>query len=478
MSETAIKSNTLYYGDNLSWLRDHDYFPNDSVDLIYLDPPFNSNADYNVIFKEQDGRRSESQLHAFGDTWRWNSEASELALERLSNANPDIANLIKWLGSQGDSFSKSTAAYLGMMATRLIELHRALKSTGSLYLHCDPTASHYLKLLLDQIFGAKNFQNEFIWYYSGGGASKKRWARKHDTILFYSKSNEWVFNADAVRTPHKWTKGQHRADGSLRDYQRGKLADDVWEHHSLMPWSLERSGYETQKPQKLLERIISASSRKGEVVLDPFCGCGTTIVASQKLHRKWIGIDITHLAIFLVEKRLRDSFGETVASTYDIKGNPNDIDSAQVLWNSNTREFELWALSLVGAKPRPRNGGVDGVLGFYDKDRKVQKIVVQVKGGETLTPSFVRDLMGTVENEKAAIGLLITLHSPTSGMTELAVHSKPYKSEFWQHSYPSIQIRTVKELLIEGKKFDLPPEVATFKQSERIREQGHTETML
>lgn len=537
-----MKTNVLYYGDNLVWLRDHDKFPNESIDLIYLDPPFNSNADYNVIFSEPSGVESQAQLRAFDDTWKWDSEASALALNELSSNAPDIAEFISWLGSKRDKASRSMAAYLGMMATRLLELRRVLKPTGLIYLHCDLTAGHYLKIIMDALFGIENFVNEIIWQRIRVTKAQTRgFGNVVDVLLFYRKSNTITFHpqfrpldpryidshykkdpetgrlfrtvsmlqkgsgpprkfGDRVLTPPEgrhWIWGQDRIDQAMKaglirftskgrpekiqyfDDAKNDVVDNLWTDISpINAQAKERLPYPTQKPQALLERIINASSKEDDVILDPFCGCGTTLVAAQKLNRRWIGIDITHLSIYLVEQRLQDSFGKAIKDTYDVHGNPYDVPSAQALWDKDTKEFELWALSLVGARPRAQDGGVDGVLGFVDKDRKVQKIVVQVKGGETLTPSIVRDLMGTVDKEKAAIGLLITLHNPTSGMIELAVHAKPYKSALWNRSYPSIQIRTIKELLIGGKEFDLPPQVSPLKKAARISEQGYTELML
>jgi len=242
----------------------------------------------------------------------------------------------------------------------------------------------------------------------------------------------------------------------------------------------ERTGYQTQKPLGLLERIIQSSSKKGDVVLDPFCGCGTAVIASQSLDRKWIGIDITHLAVWLIEQRLKDSFGESIKDAYEIQGSPRDIASAQALWNKNKKEFELWALKLVDARPRAWDGGVDGLLGFVDEANKVQTIVVQVKGGESLTPSMIRDLIGTVEKEKAAMGLFITLHEPQPGtdIISLAIHAGSYKSALWDKSYPRIQIRTIRELLIEGKQFALPPRISLLKKAATIRERPHTKPIL
>ena len=234
----------------------------------------------------------------------------------------------------------------------------------------------------------------------------------------------------------------------------------------------ERLNYPTQKPEGLLERIIRASSKEGDLVLDPFCGCGTTVAVAQRLNRRWIGIDVTWIAIDLVEKkRLLATYGESLKGTYLVKGNPTDNESAEALAKKNKKEFELWAISLVpDAGPREHDGGVDGVLGFQEHNRKVRKVVIQVKGGETLTPSIVRDLIGTVEKENAAIGLLITLRKPTSGMQELATHAGKYvyHTPLWEKEYFRIQIRTIAELL-EGKTFDLPSGESPVKKSERLK---------
>lgn len=526
----TMAPNKLYYGDNLVWLRNHDHFPNESVDLIYLDPPFNSNADYNVIFNEPSGEESPAQLRAFDDTWKWDNEASAQALRELSTDSPDIAEFISGLGARKDKASRSMAAYLGMMAIRLVELRRVLSHTGSIYLHCDSSASHYLKMLMDSVFGLDNFRNEIVWKRFNFHADARRFGRVSDRILFYTKSSKYKFsklrapfsddyieskfthyepngrrfrlsdlNPPGGRGPvyeyHGVTKAwrytkekmlqleaENRiyTDSKIPQLKRylheleGQAVHDIWvDINPINSQAIERLPYPTQKPEALLERIISASSNAGGIVLDPFCGCGTALVVAQKLKRKWIGIDITYLSIDLVEQRLIDTIGPKVKKTYDVYGNPYDVPSAQRLWSKDTKEFELWAISLVDARPRATDRGVDGVLGFMEKDRKVKKIVVQVKGGETLVPAFVRDLIGTVENEKAAMGLLISLHEPTSGMKELAVHAGNYKSELWNKSYPRIQIRTIQELLMEGKQFDLPAsQVSLFKKAERFKERG------
>ena len=264
-----IENRTLFTRDNLDILPGID---SESVDLIYLDPPFNSNRTYAAPIG------SKAAGAAFKDTWTL-SDTDDAWWGLIADKQPSLYKVIDAAGEVG---GKGDKAYLIYMAMRLLEMSRILKTTGSIYLHCDPTMSHSLKLTMDAVFGDDNFQNEFIWYYGGGGASRERWGRKHDVLLFYTAGKKWTFNADAVRTPHKWDKGQKRADGSERNYRKGKLADDVWLHHSLMPWSKERTGYPTQKPLALLERIVKASSNEGDMVFDPFCGCATTLIAAEK----------------------------------------------------------------------------------------------------------------------------------------------------------------------------------------------------
>ena len=315
-----MPENVLYYGDNLDILRR--YVQDESVDLVYLDPPFKSNQDYNVLFVEQNGSRSKAQIRAFEDTWRWDLGAAE-AYEQIAEAGGGPAEAMvafrKLLG-QSDML-----AYLVMMAPRLIELRRVLTPTGSIYLHCDPTASHYLKLLMDSIFGPHNFLNEIIWHYRKWPAGKYTFQRNHDVIFFYARSmnRRRAFNqlymARAASTLRRF--GTARIKSSFDESGRrlpsqtesrpskGVRQDDVWDIGRVPP---VKQLFPTQKPEPLLQRVIKASSNKGDVVLDPFCGCGTTIVVAQALQRHWIGIDITHLAVTLTQRRLCDVFGDVV----------------------------------------------------------------------------------------------------------------------------------------------------------------------
>lgn len=380
-------------------------------------------------------------------------------------------------------------AYLSMMAPRLVELRRVLKPKGSIYLHCDPTASHYLKLLLDATFGAASFRNEIAWCYREAINSSKRWNRKHDTILFYTKSpTEWTFNADEVLAPHSPNtvkkykyedeKGRYRLMGrgiqgspikSARDiapkweqthpelvyrhYLRaGTYPVDYWNIDIINQASRERLGYPTQKPEALLERIILASSNPGDLVLDPFCGCGTTIAAAEKLGRRWIGIDLTYLAISLIKSRLT-ALG---SSDYTVIGEPTTADDAAQLAQDDPYQFQWWALGLIGARPaegkKGADKGIDGRLFFFDGDAKPKQVIVSVKAGGVQV-SHVRDLRGVLDREQAQIGVLISFNDPTQPMRQEAASAEFYASPWGQH--PRIQLLTIAELLA-GKRIDMP----------------------
>lgn len=320
--------NKLYFGDNLDILRDK--IPDNFVDLIYLDPPFKSGKAYNIIFQPEAGeiKGATAQIKTFEDTWNWGIEAERNYEGLISGTitkekpNQKLIDLMKATRSYlGEC---SMMAYLSMMAPRLLEMKRVLRNTGSIYLHCDPTASHYLKLLMDAIFGVDNFRNEIIWHYRRWTAVANRFQKLHDIILFYSKTNKCFFNplfepygewikkdygyVDEKERRWRWhtVKGK-RYKVYLEDEERGVKIGDVWQIPPIGSTAKERIGYPTQKPEKLLEKIIKASSNEGDLVLDPFCGCGTTVVVAERLRRKWIGIDITYLAIDVIAKRLKAS---------------------------------------------------------------------------------------------------------------------------------------------------------------------------
>jgi len=449
-----LKTNVLYYGDNLKILREH--IPDNSIDLIYLDPPFNSKKDYNILFKENGGVESEAQIKAFTDTWHWTQSAQNTYHDIVTTGPLKVGQLI---GALHDAIGQNDVmAYLVMMTARLIELHRVLKPTGSLYLHCDPTMSHYIKLILDQIFGASNFQNEIIWFYKTGGASAKRFARKHDTIFFYTKSGRYRFNPQKEKSYM-----MHEYGFKKSNFQKDELGQyswvytkDVWEIPAVGSATKERLGYPTQKPFDLLERITKASSKEGDVVLDPFCGCGTTIVAAQKLNRRWIGIDITHLAITLMKNRIQDSFGNI---PIEVIGEPEDLAGARALAHQDRYQFQYWALGLIKARPlgekkKGADKGIDGVIQFIDDaSGKAKRAVVQVKSGH-VSVNAVRELKAVAVHD--ALGIFITLEPPTQPMLTEAVSTGIYHSPGWDKDYPKIQILTIEELL-QGKTVDMPP---------------------
>jgi len=474
---SKLKTNVLYYGDNLEILRNREYFPDNCVDLIYLDPPFNSKKDYNILFKENGGVESEAQIKAFTDSWHWTQKAEDTYHEIVTKGPLKVGKLI---GALHDSIGNNDVmAYLVMMTIRLIELHRVLKDTGSLYLHCDPTASHYLKLVLDQIFEPANFQNEIIWHHGlGAFRRQKGFPSKHDVLLFYAKSSR--FTSNKLRgevTPQMSAKYCHEDDqgrymmsyGKKYYLKGGKPFDDVWDIPTMAATAGERLGYETQKPLALLERVIKASSNKGGVVLDPFCGCGTAVVAAQKLNRRWIGIDITHLAVALMRNRLKDSFGIDA----DVIGEPVDLSSAKALANQDRYQFQWWALSLIKARPlgekkKGADKGIDGVIHFIDDPSgAVRRVVVQVKSGH-VGVNAVRELETVAKND--AIGVLITLEPPTTPMKVEAVAAGYYHSPIYDKDYPKIQILTIEELLGD-KTVDMPPQTqtnVTFAKAQKI----------
>jgi len=509
----------LYYGDNLDVLRRH--VRDESVDLVYLDPPFNSNANYNVLFAEH-GTRAAAQIQAFEDTWEWNEESAATYQETVERGG-EVANaLMSFRTLIGTS---DMLAYLSMMAPRLVELHRVLKPTGSLYLHCDPTASHYLKLLLDAVFGARNFVNEIVWKRSDAkgdsGQGARHFGRVNDVLLFYGKSDNRTWNPLYVPLDEGYVERFYRyADPDGRRYKldnmlgpggaakgnpiyevmgvkrywrysresmqklidagrviqtnpgtvpmykryldesRGAPLTTNWTDISLIRgWSHEKLGYPTQKPVALLERIVSASSNPGDVVLDPFCGCGTAIDASQELGRRWIGIDITHLSIGLIKHRLTDRYGPDVAKTYRVVGEPTTPDDAAVLARDDPFQFQAWALGLVGARvagsdKKGGDKGIDGRLYFHDSPGgQTRQIVFSVKAGEHLVPAYVNELRGVIEREHAEIGVLITFNEPTAGIRSEAAGAGFYTSPWGNH--PRIQLRTVGQLLA-GQGVDYP----------------------
>jgi len=538
-----METNALYYGDNLEILRK--YIPDNSIDLIYLDPPFNSKATYNILFKEPTGEPSQAQITAFDDTWHWGKESETSFQELVDNAPVNVVELIS--AFRRFIHQNDMMAYLVMMCVRLLELRRVLKETGSIYLHCDTTASHYLKILMDTIFGVANFRNEISWRRSQTRSSISRiFKRSHDILLFYSKKSDYLFNlqykdlseASLDLYSREDEKGLHRLvplvvsgkrngetgqiwrgidpnlsgkggshwvtkPSNLDEYDKqglivwpqkagglpqlkyylednkGVPVTDFWNDIDIIPSSSSESmGYPTQKPESLLERIIKASSDEGDIVLDPFCGCGTALVVAQKLNRKWIGIDVTHLAIGVMKYRLKKLF-PTI--TFKVTGEPEDLSGARELAKDNKYEFQWWAVSLVGGQPygdkkKGADTGIDGHLYFMDEKDKVKKAIISVKGGGTSVKD-IRDLGHVIDREKAEIGIFITLEQPTRPMETEAVTKGFYHSPLGK-DYPRIQILTMEELL-NGKRPDIPPWVAPIQAPPKHKqEKGKTAKLL
>ena len=487
-----MNMNQLYYGDNLDILRNH--IPDESVDLIYIDPPFNSNQAYNVIFSETDGSSSQAQIQAFEDTWHWGETTEGAYHELVETAPPLLVETIK--SFRGFLTETNLMAYLVMMALRLVELHRVLKSTGSFYLHCDPTASHYLKIILDQIFGVEKFRNEIVWCYKRWPSKQTNFQKMHDVILRYGKSGDVIWNQlydDFTEQTKKRIKGGKKIEHyvgesgkvlirATNEVSPGVAMCDYWNIPMIAGQAKERLGYPTQKPEALLERIIKASSNEGDVVLDAFCGCGTAVAVAQRLNRQWIGIDITHLAVALLKYRLADAFGDDVE--YEIIGEPKDAESAKALAIQDRYQFQWWALSLIRARPyqgkkKGADEGVDGLIYYQDVDPDnpkktlIRKIVVQVKSGK-VSVKDIRELKSVIDSQDAVIGVFITLNPPTQPMIKAATAAGRFQ---WLHvahtTYPKIQIRTIEELLAgHGIEYPQTPIDVTFRRAERTAPQS------
>jgi DNA modification methylase len=539
---TTLRTNVLYYGDNLDILRNH--FPDESIDLIYLDPPFNSNRSYNVLFRESTGAASEAQIEAFEDTWHWQGAAATYE-EVIRGPHQVVARMLRAM-VDGLGHNEVTA-YLTMMAARLVELHRVLKPTASIYLHCDPTAGPYLRVLMDAVFGPRNFVNEIVWRRSSAHSDvvqgARHFGRIHDTLLFYSKSPDRQWNTAYSPYDDQYVHRIYRyADEQGRRYQTQPLhaakpgGDTLYEWKGKRPppgryWAFskenmerldregrivysktgvprykiyldealgapaqdlwpdilpvhnrprERLGYATQKPLALLERVINTSSNPGDIVLDPFCGCGTAVHAAHKLGRRWIGIDITHLAIGLVRRRMQDAFP---GIDIEVIGEPRDLAGARDLAQRDKYQFQWWALDKLGAQPvsgkrKGSDRGIDGVIPFFAGPKEdYKRALVSVKGGEHVNVGMVRDLVGVLEREKEPIGVLLTLEPPTQPMVTEAAAAGFYHNDFWDKDYPRVQILTVEEMLA-GKRPQVPQGRSPFAQAPTEREERRTRRML
>ncbi|NMM43876.1 site-specific DNA-methyltransferase [Rhodospirillaceae bacterium KN72] len=508
-------SNILYFGDNLEILRER--VSGNSVDLIYLDPPFNSQAQYNVLFESPDEDAAAAQAGAFRDMWAWGEEA-ESAYSDVMKIGGAVARFVDAMRSAlGES---DLMAYLAMMSVRLIELRRVLKDDGTLYLHCDANASHYLKVILDGIFGANRFTNEIIWQRSNAKShAYNRFSSGHDALLMYRKGDKFTWNTQYKPHSEKYIKSHYSKvepstgrnytlgdclnpnpnrpnltyewNGHVRvwrwkkekmqalhnqgrlvytktgmprykrylDEMKGTPFTTVWtDIPPLNSQARERLGYPTQKPLTLLERIVSASSNEGDVVLDPFCGCGTTIEAAQRLNRAWIGIDVAIHAVKVVEGRL-----EKVANagrSYGLEGIPRDFASAVRLAEKDKYQFQWWANYLFNPhalreQKRGADRGVDGELYFPNgPGRPWGRMLTSVKGGDNIGPAMVRDFRGVLDREKAELGLFISLRRPTKSMVAEAASAGLAKTV--HGSIPRLQIVSIEDWF-SGKKPQLPP---------------------
>lgn len=558
-----MSDNALYYGDNLDILRHN--IKDESVDLIYLDPPFNSKADYNILYKEPTGEASDAQITAFGDTWHWTDETQRTFEEIIDIASPEVIEMIqafkKFVGAN------DMMAYLTMMCIRLLELKRVLKDTGSIYLHCDPTASHYLKILMDTIFGKRNFRNEIIWRRTNShNKLSKQYGPIHDSILFYSSSDIFEFHPGTRpytkayiedRFKHYDKRGRYQTNyltgpgtrsgesgsewrgfnptkvgrhwaipASLVGYIPKKLKDaktieklecllekdlivfpkkeggqpmykqyigpgvpyqDLWAYQPNTRGVLhdcnecidedvkylesedEKLGFDTQKPIGLLRRIILTSSEEGGVVLDPFCGCGTTVTAAHLLNRKWIGIDITHLAINLIKSRMAGMFKLLPKKDYKIYGEPEDLAGAIELASQNRYQFQWWAISLIeNAKPyqdkkKGADTGIDGLVYYTEGKDETRKAIIQVKSGK-VSVKDIRDLGHVIDREGADIGVFVTLEDATAPMLKEAALKGSVTWKLTGKRLPRIQILTIEELFA-GKQPLIPLTIATHKKA-------------
>jgi adenine specific DNA methylase Mod len=530
--------NRLYFGDNLTVLREH--VKDESVDLIYLDPPFNSDANYNVLFRSPTGQESDAQVEAFRDSWEW-ADAARDAYADVIDANGDVAlvvsSLKKWLGEN------AMMAYIVMMAARLIELRRVLKPDGSLYLHCDPTASHYLKLVLDAVFGHEKARSEIIWKRTNARGTKGNWPRLHDTILMYGSENANFISqtalADKAKLPHtlitgsdgkKYQTFELTGAGVTKEGQSGlpwkgfnpsemgrhwgnnRAQMNEWDRAGLIHWpsnggwprrkaaapfdpesrrvivgdvwtdidrlnqtAKERLGYPTQKPLALLDRIIQASSKPGDVVLDPFCGCGTSLESAQKNGRRWIGIDVAHYAMTLIEGRLKAKYP---AVDYSVYGRPTDLAGARELARRDKYQFQWWAAWKLGSQTyredkKGADRGIDGNIYFHNGPYGVGRIVASVKGGEHVGVQMVRDLRGVIEREEAEMGVMVTLVSPTGPMLSEAA-SAGFVRKSAHGRLPRLQVVSVADILA-GHMPTLPPLPQPERKQPAGRKRAHAD---
>lgn len=484
--------NKLYFGDCLDVLKKF-YKENQQgfIDLIYIDPPFNSKRNYNILFENADLKDTKAQKEAFADTW--SNISYKDTLEQIKDIDLDLFHFLESLDKI--NISKSAVSYLTTMAIRIWYMQKVLKDTGSFYIHCDPNMSHYLKLVCDLIFGNKNFRNEISWCYRKWAINQKQFVSNHDTILFYAKSKANTFNilysALSAGTLKRWKgkkqiavfdeEGTRQASSETIDSEGSPMAD-WWEISIINPAAKERLGYPTQKPEALLERIIEASSNKGDLVADFFCGCGTTIAVAQKLKRKWIGVDISHLAIGLIErKRLLEPYGKKIKETYEVDGLPKDLDSAKELATGVSKgriKFQDWIIeTMMGGIHNPKktaDGGWDGHLTFQLPNVSTKEVVlIEVKSGH-LTVKNIREFIQVVQKQKAAMGAFVCFEDDiTKNMRMEAKEAGYYRQDSFGTKYDRIQIISVEQLL-DGELLKMPDTTTTtFKNADKIDDSGH-----
>ena len=539
--------NKLYYGDCLQIMRD--YMEEASIDLIYLDPPFNSNRNYNAIYKDETGRPLPEQIEAFCDIWTLDEE-TERAIREVpkimieAGIDDSIVQFwCNWMNALRHTNDK-LLAYLSYMTERLLQMRIILRPTGSIYLHCDPTASHYIKVIMDAIFGEKNFRAEIIWK-RHNAHNDKLYGTIHDTIFYYSYREKTI--PDEVLIPltddrigaykncdehGNYEKGDLKAAGisggesgepwrgispGNRHWApprvgRGRYAEyivenfipnygeiesvharlDALDKAGLIIWSSrgnprlkrylspnagmppqsiwddigkaagdEDEGYDTQKPVKLLERVIKASSKEGNIVFDPFCGCGTTLEASHLLNRQWIGIDIAFHAIKRVSAiRLKEKCGLVEGTDYEIDGIPRTLEAATDLWTQDPYQFQKWIVEMVDGfvtAQKTNDGEVDGRI-YFPEGHELKAMKLSVKGGENINHGMLRALAGVIDTGNHQMGGFIT--RKTLGAQQKTNFLKFCREKGFVDingvSYPKLQMLSVEEIL-DGKRFDTPP---------------------